>query len=231
MRARARARACVRLMTVNVCLCLRRRACVPVSDECAHVCALGKTHTHKNKTKQKQKTRASRAPRQFPLGLVSSSVDRSQAEGFLSSQSDKAARLMLMKIHVIGLDEEHRVFYRRKFSGSVVTSICAVEFHELSYIQDEKEVLLRDPLFQVLQLHEGGELISGRPSELLEMVMVNSNRGHLTSVQLQEQQEAAARRLFGTMVTVTRCSSVFVSAGVTGWWRTRRSTRNCWGTS
>ena len=37
------------------------------------------------------------------------------------------------------------------------------------------------------------------------MVMVNSNRGHLTSMQLQEQQEAAARRLFGTMVTVTRC--------------------------
>ena len=42
----------------------------------------------------------------IPLGLVSSSVDRSQAEGFLSLQSDKAARLMLMKIHVIGLDEE-----------------------------------------------------------------------------------------------------------------------------
>ena len=28
--------------------------------------------------------------------------------------------------------------------------------------------------------------------------MVNSNRGHLTSVQLQEQQEAAVRMLFGT---------------------------------
>ena len=87
---------------------------------------------------------------------------------------------------------------RKKFSGSVVTSICAVDIHELSYIQDEREVLLRDPLFQVLQLHEGGELLSGRPSEVLEMVMVNSNRGHLTSVQLQEQREAAARRLFGT---------------------------------
>ena len=48
----ARARACVRLMTVNVCLCLRRRACVPVSDECAHVCALGKTHTQKQKNKK-----------------------------------------------------------------------------------------------------------------------------------------------------------------------------------
>ena len=54
--ARARARACVRLMTVNVCLCLRRRACVPVSDECAHVCALGKTHTH-TKTKQKKQNK------------------------------------------------------------------------------------------------------------------------------------------------------------------------------
>ena len=165
----------------------------------------------------------------IPLGLVSSSVDRSQAEGFLSLQSDKAARLMLMKIHVIGLDEEHLAFYRKKLSGSVVTSICAVDIHELSYIQDEREVLLRDPFFQVLQLHEGGELLSGRPSEVLEMVMVNSNRGYLTSVQLQEQQEAADRRLFGTMVTVTRCSSVFVSAGITGWWRTRGSTSDCWG--
>ena len=48
-----RARACVRLMTVNVCLCLRRRACVPVSDECAHVCALGKAHTHKTRRRKK----------------------------------------------------------------------------------------------------------------------------------------------------------------------------------
>ena len=47
------ARACVRLMTVNVCLCLHRRACVPVSDECAHVCTLGKTHTHTQKQKNK----------------------------------------------------------------------------------------------------------------------------------------------------------------------------------
>ena len=86
-----------------------------------------------------------------------------------------------------------------------MTSICAVDIHELSYIQDEKEVLLRGPFFQMLQLHEGGELLSGRPSEVLEMVMVNSNRGHLTSVQLQVAQEAAARRLLGTMVTVTRC--------------------------
>ena len=141
----------------------------------------------------------------IPLGLVSSSVDRSQAEGFLSLQSDKAVRLMLMKIHVIGLDEEHLAFYRRKFPGSVVTSICAVDIHELSYIQDEREVLLRGPFFQVLQLHEGGELLSGRPTEVLEMVMLNSNRDHLTSVQMQEEQQAAARRLFGTMVTVTRC--------------------------
>ena len=108
---------------------------------------------------------------------------------------------MLMKIHVIGLEEEHLAFYRRK----VVTSTCSVDIHELSYIQDEREVLLRDQLFQVLQHHEGGELLSGRPSEVLEMVMVNSNRGHLTSLQLQEQQEAATRRLFGTMVTVTLC--------------------------
>ena len=150
----------------------------------------------------------------IPLGLVSSSVDRSQAEGVLSLQSDKAARLILMKIHVIGLDEEHLAFYRRRFPGNVVISICAVDIHELSYIQDEREVLLRGPFFQVLQLHEGGELLSGRPSEVLEMVMLSPNRDHLTSVQLQEQQEAAARKLFGTMVTVTRCQfCVFYSRG------------------
>ena len=37
------------------------------------------------------------------------------------------------------------------------------------------------------------------------MVMLSPNRDHLTSVQLHEQQEAAAGRLFGTMVTVMRC--------------------------
>ena len=57
----------------------------------------------------------------------------------------------------------------------------------------------------MLQLQEGGELLSGRPSEVLEMVTLSRNRDHLTSVQLQEQQEEAARRMFGTMVTVTRC--------------------------
>ena len=55
VRVCARARACVRL--VNVCMCLRRRACVPVSDECAHVCALGKTHTHTHKKQQKTTTK------------------------------------------------------------------------------------------------------------------------------------------------------------------------------
>ena len=44
---------------------------------------------------------------------------------------------MLMKIHVIGLDEEHLAFYRRRFPCNVVTSICAVDICELSYIQDE----------------------------------------------------------------------------------------------
>ena len=43
---------------------------------------------------------------------------------------------MLMEIHVIGLDEEQLAFYRR-FPGNVVTSICAVDICELSYIQDE----------------------------------------------------------------------------------------------
>ena len=140
----------------------------------------------------------------IPLGLVSSSFDRLQAEHFLSMQSFLASRLLLMEIHVIGLNPEHLAFYRQKFPGSVVSTICAVDIHQLSYVKDEKEVLLRGPFFQVLQLHEG-RVVSGRRTHVLEAVMLNTNRDHLTSVQLQGEQETVARRLFATMVTVTRC--------------------------
>ena len=140
----------------------------------------------------------------IPLGLVSSSLDRLQAEHFLSMQSFLASRLLLMEIHVIGLNLEHLAFYRQKFPGSVVSTICAVDIHQLSYVKDEKEVLLRGPFFQVLQLHEG-RVVSGRRTHVLEAVMLNTNRDHLTSVQLQGEQETVARRLFATMVTVTRC--------------------------
>nr|KAG5697798.1 hypothetical protein BaRGS_016060 [Batillaria attramentaria] len=143
-----------------------------------------------------------------PLGLMSSSLNRAKAEEFLSlsvatSDPSKPVFPLLMVIHVIELKPEHLQFYREKFPDSVVTGICAVNVEHLSYHRDEREVILRGPFFQVLGLAEGEE-IAGRGSHVLEMVMLNSNRDHVTSVRLGER-EAEARQLFGTMVGVTRC--------------------------
>lgn len=69
--------------------------------------------------------------------------------------------------------------------------------------KDEKEVLLRGPFFQVLDFYKTDEDIMGKPCNVLEVVMLNSNRDHIITAHLGDQ-DAAARDMFGTMVTVTR---------------------------
>jgi hypothetical protein len=59
---------------------------------------------------------------------------------------------LMMKIHVIGLNPKYLDVYRTQFPSSVVSTICAVSIKEVSSHENECEVLLRGPFFQVLQI-------------------------------------------------------------------------------
>ena len=51
--------------------------------------------------------------------------------------------------------------------------------------------------------YKDDELIDGKPCNILEIVMLNANRDHISTAHLGDK-DAAARDMFGTMVTVTR---------------------------
>lgn len=143
-----------------------------------------------------------------PLGLLSTSADVGTARKFIKHQmkrrkGDKDSYALLMKINVISLKPEYVDFYKKSFPTSALSTICAVDIHELSRHKEEKEVLLRGPFFQVLDIHEGNRDIDGKPCKTLEVVMLNSNRDHISTAHLGDQ-DSAAREMFGTIVSVTR---------------------------
>lgn len=145
-----------------------------------------------------------------PLGLFSASSDEHVAYKFikqgLKSQKadDKSLRPLVIKINVIGLSPEHVAHYNKRFQGTVLTTICAVDIHKLSLHPDEKEVLLRGPFLLVLDLFQKEVEYLGQSCDILETVMLNDNRDHITTSTKLGDLDTLARDLFGTMVTVTR---------------------------
>ena len=109
-----------------------------------------------------------------------------------------------MIINVIGLKPEYLEHYTKRFPISVLSTICAVDIHKLSFHPEEREVLLRGPFMQVLHVYRDEGDLLGQPCDVLEMVMLNSNRDHISTSQLGDQDDLA-RAMFGTMVGVTRC--------------------------
>ena len=143
-----------------------------------------------------------------PLGLLSASANVKVARKFIKHQmiqrkADKDTNALIMKINVIGLKPEYMEHYRKTFTTTVLSTICAVDIHKLSRHKDEKEVLLRGPFFLVLDFYKDEEGVDGKPCSVLEIVMLNANRDHISTAHLGDK-DAAARDMFGTMVTVTR---------------------------
>ena len=140
-----------------------------------------------------------------PLGLVSTSSSLDVANKFIARvlKIHKDRSPLLMKIHIIELEPEYLRFYRERFPISVVSTICAVDIKDLSVMPHEKEVLLRGPFFQVLDFYDG-ETIEGKTCKVLEMVALNANRDHISTMRLGDSS-APARELFGNMVAATRC--------------------------
>jgi hypothetical protein len=110
---------------------------------------------------------------------------------------------LLIKINVISLKKEYIEFYNKRFPTSVLTTICAVDVHNLSVFPDEFEVLLRGPFMHILDIYEDRSFLQGMSCDVLEAVMLNTNRDHISVVHLGDQ-DTPARDMFATMVAVTR---------------------------
>lgn len=142
----------------------------------------------------------------IPLGLWSASLLLPQAMSFIKDELKRQPERvpLVMKIHVLNVDEDYLKVYRKKFQErSVVSTICAVDITNVSAFKEEREVLLRGGFYQALNFYD--EKIDGLDCKVLELVMLNTNRDHLSNPTLfVGNEESAARTLFGTMVGVTR---------------------------
>jgi hypothetical protein len=143
----------------------------------------------------------------IPLGMASASADREKA---LTFAFEEAARIsacpVLWVIHVAGLRPELLTPYLQQFPNSIVTSICAVPIDDLSDYRDEQEVLLRGPFFQLVRVRENGARYGGRRIPVIEVLMLNSNRDHVSSVFLKDSEANSARDLFKALVHIERAT-------------------------
>jgi hypothetical protein len=139
--------------------------------------------------------------------MVSASDNRDKA---LTFAVNEAARIsgypVLWVIHVAGLRPELLALYVQRFPASIVTSICAVPINDLSDYPDEQEVLLRGPFFQLVRLCENGVRYGTQQIPVIEVLMLNSNRDHISSVFLDDSEADSARNLFRALVQTERAT-------------------------
>lgn len=83
----------------------------------------------------------------------------------------------------------------------MVSSICAVPIENLSVFKDEEEVLLRGAFFHVINFYELERKVKNVPIKVVEVVMVNSNRDHLTGSSFENTN---ARKLFNNLVGIQK---------------------------
>lgn len=84
-----------------------------------------------------------------------------------------------------------------------LTTIGAVDIHQLSRHPSEMEVLLRGPYTLILDVFEDENEIEGHMCSILEAVMITSNRDHITTSVIGDLDNLA-RDMYAAMVTVTR---------------------------
>ncbi|GLB33332.1 putative protein CC1G_03129 Coprinopsis cinerea okayama7 130 [Lyophyllum shimeji] len=141
-----------------------------------------------------------------PLAMMSASTDKEVAlRGFagidaITSDAISTRHPFLWRIHVLELKPKYMRIYHDRFPSSVVSTICAVPIREVSEFAGEDEVLLRGPFFQLICLRE--ELFEGRetPIHVMELVMINANRDHPSTMELSPEEGEKARQWFACLV-------------------------------
>jgi hypothetical protein len=73
----------------------------------------------------------------------------------------------------------------------------------LSYYRDvENEVLLRGPFFQIVRMYE--DSLKGEPLHVIQAVMLNSNRDHVTAIASNDGADKRMREIFRDMAVASR---------------------------
>ncbi|KAG6853713.1 hypothetical protein C0991_002129 [Blastosporella zonata] len=147
----------------------------------------------------------------IPMAMMSASTDRSVAlrefagqDNLMDVTGTVTRHPFLWRIHVIGLSSKYLQIYRERFPTSVVSTIGAVPIRELSDYAEEDEVLLRGPFFQLVCLQE--EVFEGqeKPVHVMDLIMINANRDHPSTMQLSAEEGESARQLFACLVGMRR---------------------------
>lgn len=145
-----------------------------------------------------------------PLVMFSASSSITVAKKFIKHRmeeqrrADKRVNPLLFKINIIGLKPEYFKHLRFRFPEMTLTSTGAVDIHQLSRHPSEMEVLMRGGLYTlILDVFEDENEIEGHVCSVLEAVMVNSNRDHITTSVVGDIDNLS-RDMYAAMVTVTR---------------------------
>jgi hypothetical protein len=139
----------------------------------------------------------------IPLSMMSTSNAREPATKFAErTDRNNNPHALLWDISVYGMDPAYLAAYRRSFPDSIVTSMCAVPINGLSYYRVEDEVLLRGPFFQIVRMYE--DSLQGEPLHVIQAVMLNSSRDHVTAIATNEGEDLRMREIFRDMAIASR---------------------------
>lgn len=120
-----------------------------------------------------------------------------------AEKQGKVLHPIIYKINIIGLKPEYIKHFKERFPSMTLTSMGAVDIHEISRHPSEKEVILRGPYTLILDIYEDDGDMVGMPCSVLEALVITSNRDHITTSQTGYLDDLA-RDMYAAMVTVTR---------------------------
>jgi hypothetical protein len=141
----------------------------------------------------------------IPLAMTSASTNREQALLFASKLAarEPGHHPLLWNISVSSLEPGLLSVYKQRFPASIVTSLCAVPIDKLSDYPHEKEVVLRGPHFQMLNLRKERMRAVG-DVWVIDAVMLNSNRDHISAIASNVGEDRVARDFFRSSVIIHR---------------------------
>lgn len=141
----------------------------------------------------------------IPLAMASASQSMDNALAFVLEESGRAPGRfpLIWDIRISSLDPGLLAAYHAEFPASIVTSLCAVPIDEISDYSDEQEVVLRGAHFQIIGIRELDAVLNG-PLTVIDAVMLNSNRDHITAIASNTGDDRRARDLFRTVVLIHR---------------------------
>jgi hypothetical protein len=141
----------------------------------------------------------------IPLSMMSTSATKGKALTFAmrTKKTPTDSHALLLDVSVYSLDPALLTAYRQAFPGSIVTSLCSVPIHRLSDLPED-EVLLRGPFFQIVRMYRDEDSLRGEPVHVVQAIMLNSNRDHVTAVATDAGEDKRMRDIFRAMAIASR---------------------------